>query len=155
MKARTAVVELLKAEPEWRSFLKRCCEKSALRLRSQAWQWQDELANRGQNFPLTDVEDSLMDLARRFFPDSSAAQWDADHASRLCKDALARLGEHFANLSEGERDRLDLSEQDTHEEGMLKAGMDNDPAAFRAALREWERVGLEALETARNKEGVA
>lgn len=155
MKARTAVVELLKAEPEWRSFLKRCCEKSALRLRSQAWQWQDELADRGQNFPLPDVEDSLMDLARRFFPDSPAAQWDADHASRLCRDALARLGEHYANLSEGERDALDLSGQEFYEDAMLKASIDNDPAAFRAALKEWERAGLEALERARERDGAA
>jgi hypothetical protein len=68
MKVRTTVVELLKAEPEWRQLLKRCCEKSSLRLRSQVGQWRDELADRGHNFPPADVEDALIDLARSFFP---------------------------------------------------------------------------------------
>ena len=38
---------------------------------------------------------------------------------------------------------------------MLAAGKENDPAAFRAALKAWERGGIEALEYARNKDGVA
>ena len=155
MKARTAIVELLKTEPDGRQFFKRCCEKGALRLRSKAGQWQDELADRGHNFLLVDVEDALMDLARRFFLETPGAQWDAEWALRLCKDSLARLGEFYANLSEDERDRLDLSGQDAHEEAMLAAGEDNDTAAFRSALKGWERVGREVLEAARNKEGAA
>lgn len=155
MRARTAIAELLKAEAEWRSFFKRCCEKSVTRLRSQASQWQDELADRGHAFELPDIEDTLADLARRFFPESPAAQWDAEWASKLCKDTLARLGEHYAGLTEGERDRLDLSAQDRYEEEMLETGTENDPAAFRAALREWERVGLEALQAARERDGAA
>lgn len=85
----------------------------------------------------------------------SSTEWDADHASRLCRDALARLGEHYASLSEAERDRLDLSGQDAPEEAMLRAGQDDDPAAFRAALKEWERAGLQALQAARERDGAA
>jgi hypothetical protein len=155
MKARTAVVELLKAEPEWRQFLKRCCEAHSLRLRSQVGQWRDELADRGHNFSPTDVEDALMDLARRFFPESPGAQWDGEWASKYCRDSLARLGEYYAGLGEDERDRLDLSGQDPHEEAMLRAGEDNDPAAFRLALASWERAGVEAFERARSRDMVA
>jgi len=155
MKARTAIVELLKSETEWRAFFKQNCDKSALRLRSQVGQWHDELADQGYDFSPADTEDALMDLARRFFPEAPGAQWDAQWASRLCKDSLARLGEHYAGLGENERDRLDLSGQDPYEAAMLAASEENDPAAFRAALKAWERAGREALETARNKEGVA
>jgi hypothetical protein len=56
-------------------------------------------------------------------------------------------------LSEEERDWLDLSDQEHPETAMLRAGEENDPAAFRLALKEWERVGLEAFEKARSKKG--
>ena len=108
MKVRTAIVEVLKAEPDWRQSFKRSCERGTRRLRSQIGKWQDDLADRGHNFTLADVEDALMDLARRFFPESAGAQWDGEWASRLYKDALARLGEHYAGLCEDERDRLDF-----------------------------------------------
>lgn len=153
MKARTAIVELLKAEPEWRSFFKRCCENSPLRLRSQARQWQDELVGRGHAFGLADVEDALADLARRFFPKSPAAQWDTKHTSEMYKDSLVCLAEHYTGLTEAERNRLDLSGQDPHEAAMLTAGEENDPPAFRIALKAWEREGLQALAEARNKRG--
>lgn len=153
--ASKAIAALLRDSAEWRAFSRQCCETSPLRLRSQAWQWRDELAGRGQAFELAELEDVLMGLARKVFPESPAAQWDADHASALCKDALARLGEHFAGLSEAERDRLDLSGQGPREEAMLAAGHANDPEAFRVALRGWERTGLEALAGARNRSGAA
>jgi hypothetical protein len=153
MKARTAVVELLKTEPEWRSFFKQCCATSPRRHRSQVRQWQDELTYRGHAFELADVEDSLADLARRFFPESPGAQWDAEYASEMCKGALARLAEHYAGLTEAERDRLDLSGQDPHEEAMNEAGEQNDPAAFRLALSGWERAGLEAFDALQSTKG--
>ena len=155
MKFRTAVLGLLKTDPEWRQFFKRCSETSPLRLRSQAWQWRDELADRGQVFALADIEDVLMGLARKIFPESPASQWDTEWAYELCRDFLARLGEHYSGLSEAERDALDLSVQDPHEEAMVAAGHANDPAAFREALRGWERVGLEAVEQARSGKGAA
>jgi hypothetical protein len=36
---------------------------------------------------------------------------------------------------------------------MNVAGENSDPAAFRAALAQWERAGLEAFEEARSKKG--
>ncbi len=134
---RSAVVDLFKSERDWRVLFRRCCEEGALRLRSQARQVRDELADRGHVFGWEEVEDVLLSLAREKLPDSPAAQWDAEHASRLCKDSLARLGEHYARLTEAERDRLDLSGQDPHEAAMLAAGHANDPGAFRAALKAW------------------
>lgn len=40
--------------------------------------------------------------------------------------------------------RKGLPGQDPHEEAILAAGHANDPGAFRAALKAWERTGLEA-----------
>jgi hypothetical protein len=58
-------------------------------------------------------------------------------------------------LTEGERDQPNLSGQEAHEAAMLAAGQDNDPTTFRAALKAWERTGLEALESARECDGAA
>ena len=155
MKARTAVVDLLKAEPAWRAFFKRCCETSPLRLRSQAWQWCEELADRGQVFELTDLEDVLMALARKVFPDSPAAQWDTEWAYELCRDVLPRVGKRYSELSKVEQDAVDLSVQDPYEEAMVAAGEANDPAAFRRALKGWEQASLEALNKMRQGKGAA
>jgi hypothetical protein len=38
---------------------------------------------------------------------------------------------------------------------MRTAGLVNDPAAFRAALKGWTRAGLEAMEQVRIKGGAA
>ena len=149
MKVRCAVVELLKSEPEWRRFFKQCCETSPLRLRSQAWQWRDELLARGEVFALPNIEDALMGLARNFLPKTPAAEWDTGWADMLTGYALARMQEHYARLSATDKDALDLSFQDPYEEAMYVASEENDPAAFREALKEWERVGLEALDKVR------
>lgn len=163
MQARTALLELFKAEPEWRRFFKACCETplGTFRLRSQAWQFWDELAERGGakvprgghpdgTYPA--LEDALMGLARELLPGTPAAEWDSDWAVGLCRDALARLGEHFAGLTKADRDALDLSCQDPHDEAMVAAGLDNDPTAFRLALRGWEKAGREATENLRKPE---
>lgn len=161
MKVRTALLELFKADPEYRRFFKACCETSAFRLRSQAWQFWDELAERGGakvprggrpagTYPV--VEDALMGLARELLPGSPAAQWDSEWAVELCRDALARLGEHFAGLSEADKEALDLFCQDPHDEAMVAAGHNNDPAAFRSALQGWEKAGREAIENLRKPE---
>src|SRR5829696_3523820 len=121
MKARTAVVELLKSEPKWRRFFKRCCEKSSLRLRSQTWQFRDELSDQGQSFALADLEDVLMGLSRRFFPESPAAQWDSAWAQDLTKDAMARLQEHYNGLSAADKETIDFAGQDPWHEGMQAA----------------------------------
>ncbi len=155
MKARTALLDLFRESDEWRAFFRSCCEMSALRLRSQAWQFRDELKDRGNQFQVSEVEDALLGLARELLPDTPAAQWDAEWAHELCKDALARLAKAYAGLSAEEKDALGPSAQYVWDERMCAAGQDNDPAAFRAALLCWERAGLEAMERVQVKGGAA
>jgi hypothetical protein len=47
MKARTALLELFKESSGWRAFFRSCCETRPFRLLSQAWQFCDELNDRG------------------------------------------------------------------------------------------------------------
>ena len=149
IRARTALVELLKAEPEWRRFFKTCCETSSFRLRAQTWQFADELKDRGHTFPKDELEDTLLGLARELLPKSPAAQWDEEWAHGLMMDALFRLAEWCANLSAEQVEALDLWGQQPWEEKMYAAGINNDPAAFREAMKGWERVNVEALEKVR------
>ena len=146
MKASTALLELFKDSSEWRSFFRSCCETSAFRLRSQAWQFREELKERGHGFLIEDVEDALLGLARDLLPDTPAARWDAEWAHDLCKDALAHLARAHAGLSAEEKEAVDLSAQDEWDERMHAAGLANDPLAYRAALDGWARAGLEAME---------
>ena len=155
MKARTALLELFRESQEWRAFFRSCCEISAFRLRSQAWQFRDELKDRGYQGQADEVEDDLLGLAREFLPNTPAAQWDADWAHELCKEALARLAERYAKLSTAEKEAVDLSGQEAWDERMRFASLVNDLAAFRAALNCWEQAGLEAMEQARIKGGAA
>jgi hypothetical protein len=146
MKTRTVLLELFKGSHEWRSFFRSCCETSAFRLRSQAWQFCDELKERSHKLRAEEVEDSLLGLARELLPDTPAAQWDAEWAHELCKDALARLSERYTELSTAEKEVVDLSGQGVWDERMHGAGLANDPVAFRVALDGWTRAGLEAME---------
>src|SRR5215211_3841062 len=109
MKASTALLELFKDSHEWRSFFRSCCETSASRLRLQAWQFREELKERAHGFLSEEVEDALLGLARDLLPDTPAAQWDAQWAHELCKDALALLAERYAEFSDAEKEDLDLS----------------------------------------------
>jgi hypothetical protein len=155
MKARTALLELFKESSEWRSFFRSCCETSTFRLRSQAWQFREELNDRANQFQAEEVEDALLGLARELLPDTPAAQWDAEWAHELCKDALAHLAERYAEFSAAEREVLDFSAQDVWDERMHGTGLANDPVAFRVALDGWTRAGLEAMEQVRIKGGAA
>jgi hypothetical protein len=155
MKARTALLELFRESREWRAFFRSCCEMSASRLRSQAWQFRDELNDCGNRFQADEVEDALLGLARELLPASLAAKWDAEWAHELSKDALARLAKAYLGLSVTEQEDLDLSCQDVWDERMHGAGLAGDPAAFRAALKGWERAGLEAMQQVRVKGGAA
>jgi hypothetical protein len=143
--ARAALLRLFAKEREWQSFFRSCCEMSTYRLIAQAWQFRDQLKDRGHPYPTEELEHALLDLARELLPESAAAQWNAEWAHELCKDAIARLAEHYAGLSAGEKDALDLSGQDVWDERMRAAGLENDPAAFQTALEEWEKAGLEAM----------
>jgi hypothetical protein len=155
MRARTALLELFKESGGWRAFFRSCCETSPLRLRSQAWQFRGELTERGKQFRTEEVEDALLGLARDLFPNAPAAQWDAEWAHELCKVALARLAERYAKLSTADREVLDFSAQDAWGERMHTAGLANDPAAFREALKGWERAGLKAMEQLHLEGGAA
>jgi hypothetical protein len=73
----------------------------------------------------------------------------------LCKDVLALLAKRYTELSAQEKDTVDLSAQDEWDERMNEAGLANDPVAFRAALKSWERAGLEAMEQIRIRGGAA
>jgi hypothetical protein len=155
MKARTALLELFKESGGTRAFFRSCCETSAFRLLSQAPQFRDELEERGHGFLTEEVEDVLLGLARELMPHTPAAQWDAEWAHELCKDALARLAECYAELSATEKEAVNLWAQDVWDERMHAAGLVNDPAAFRAAVKGWEQAGLEAMERVRVKGGAA
>ncbi len=155
MKARTALLELFKESSGWRAFFRSCCETSAFRLRSQGWQFRDELRHRGYKLPAEAVEDALLGLARELLSEAPAAQWDAEWAHELCKDALARLAKSYAGLSAEEKEAVNLSAQEVWDERMHAAGLANHPAAFLTALKGWTRAGLEAMEQVRIKGGAA
>jgi hypothetical protein len=155
MKASTALLKLFKDSSEWRVFFRSCCGTSAFRLRSQAWQFCEELNDRGHKLQAEEVEGSLLGLARELLPDTPAAQWDAEWAHDLCKDALAQLAKRYAELSTADKEVLDLSVQNEWDERMHGAGLANDPVAFRLALDDWTRVVLEAMEQLRIRGGAA
>ena len=155
MRVRTALLELLKDSSEWRAFFRSCCETSALRLRSQAWQVCQELNDRGNQYQVEEVEDSWLGLARELLPDTPAAQWDAEWAHDLCRDALARLAKRYAEFSTAEKEVLDFSAQGVWDERMHDAGLANDPVTFRVALEGWMQAGLEAMERLRIRGGAA
>src|SRR5829696_4549103 len=127
MKARTALLELFKESSGWRAFFRSCCETSALTLRSQAWQFCDELNDQGNQFQEEEVEESLLGLARELLSDTPAANWDAEWAHNLCKDALALLAKRYAEFSDADKEVLDLSVQGVWDERMHGAGLANDP----------------------------
>jgi hypothetical protein len=78
MRAAAALADLLRESAEWRSYFQGCCEAGALRLRSQARQFRDELRERdhtdAEAFPLADVEDALLQVARKVLPKTPAAE---------------------------------------------------------------------------------
>src|SRR5215207_6110611 len=73
--AREALLDLFKKEREWWRFFKSCCEISTHRLTTQAWQFRDELRDRGHHFQTEVVEVTLLGLARDLLPESAAAGW--------------------------------------------------------------------------------
>ena len=155
MKASTALLELFKESGGWRAFFRSCCETTPFWLRSQVWQFRDELNDQGNQFQLEEVEDSLLGLARELLPDTAAAKWDEEWAHNLCKGALARLAKRYAEFSTVDNEMLDLSVLEVWDERMHEAGLANDPLAFRVALKNWERAGLGAMELSRIRGGAA
>ena len=155
MRASTALLGLFKDEPEWRRFFRSCCETGTHRLMAQAWQFGDELKERGYPCPAEEVEDALLGMARDLLPESATAGWDTYWAHAFCKDAFSRLAKYYAVLYAEEKVALDLSGQDVWDERIRVAGLDNDPAAFRVALKRWEQAGLEAMKRVGARGGAA
>jgi hypothetical protein len=157
MRAARAIAELLRDSDEWRGFFRSLCEAGALRLRKQAPQFRDELRERdptdAEAFALADVEDALLQVARKVLPKTPAAKWDPEWAAQLCSDALSRLAEHYASSSAAQRSALDLSSGDGWQNEMHRAAQANEPAAFREVLAGWEKATLAALKSA--KQGAA
>jgi len=94
-------------------------------------------------------------LARELLPETPAAQWDAGWAHSLCKDALKSLARHYDQLSAAEKETLDLSIQEVWDGRMRAAGLENDPAAFRRALKGWEHASPGAFDQVRIRGGAA
>jgi hypothetical protein len=156
MRAEQAVAQLLRESAEWRRFFKRCCGANALRLRSATPQFRDELAARGHLITSEDLEDALLALARKVLPESSAAKWDPEWGHQLCKGALARAAVLYGELSEEEQDAADLEGVEAEWIDRANAAAEaNDPAAFRAAIKGWERALVEELEGTRTRPGAA
>ncbi len=77
MRVRNALLALLEASADYRRFFRRLCEEGPPALEGQAWQFRDELADRGRTFPLADVREALFGLAHDLLPESPAAGRDA------------------------------------------------------------------------------
>jgi hypothetical protein len=154
VRTEAAIVELLKDSREWRTFFKGSCETSAFRLRSQAYRYRDELAERGFVAELGAVQDTLFELARDLFPESPAADFSA-WAELLYRDALARIQEHFTTLSANQKDAMDLSRAWECNDRMEAAVRDEDLPAYREAVRVYEREALGALEETKKTSGAA
>jgi hypothetical protein len=146
MKARPALVALMRSSEEWRGFFKRCTETSPLLLRSQAWQWRDELHAQGQDVDLEDVEDALCDLAGELLPDSLGAAWDEEHAANLAAAALNWLAEWFPECSGAPALKAPTEAADA-------AAAAGNHARYREALRGLCRAGRD--EALRIREGAA
>jgi hypothetical protein len=149
MRAARAIAELLRDSDEWRGSFRSCCETAALRLRKQAPQFRDELRERdptdAEAIALADVEDALLQVARKVLPKTPAAKWDPEWAAQLCSDALSRLAEHYASISAVEREAPDLGAGEAWQDEMHRAALANDPAAFRKCLAGWESEVLGAM----------
>ena len=149
MRAITAVAGLLRESRKWRRFFRSCCQTSALRLRSQGWQFRNELRDRGHDLPLEETEDALFELAQQLLPAAPAAEWSA-WAELVCEDALARLQEHYAGLSPEGKKALDLSRAWKQNEHIVAASLAEDRAALREAVRGYEQEALMALHNVRS-----
>jgi hypothetical protein len=69
---RRAIGDLLRESAEWRYFFRQCCEVGLERLYPQAWQWRDELQDRGHDASLEDVQNALLELPSELLPSTPA-----------------------------------------------------------------------------------
>jgi hypothetical protein len=154
MKTRTALVQLLKENRDYRTLFKRCANTSALRLRAQAYRFRDELAVCGHVVSLDEVQDALFELAHDLLPASPGADF-VTWAGLLCGDAMARLSEHYANLSLEEKEAVALSAAWERNDEIVAACEAEDLGTLREALSGYEREALAALDRAKEQSGAA
>jgi hypothetical protein len=156
MNVRRALAELVKTSPEYRAFFRQCCEAGTERLYAQAWQFREELHERGHEVGAEDLEDALLALARKVLPETPAAKWEPEWGHKLCKGALSHAAALFGELSDEEQDAADLERAEAEWiDRANTAAENNDPAAFRAAVKGWERALVEELEGVRTRPGAA
>lgn len=141
MSTQADLLELFKTEPEYRRFFESCCKRGCYRLRAQAWQFREELSARSQEHSLEEVEDALWELARLLLPDSPAAAWDMEWAGELAEKALRYLNERHIPGA-------DLSVLEPLDKEVTAAGVSEDRGRYRAALREYMKVGLQEFRRA-------
>lgn len=144
MSARQDIADLMRSSKEWRQFFRACCERGHFRLRSQARQWRDTLRDRGQEHTLEDAEDALWELARDLLPNTSAAAWDTEWAGELAKKALDYLAKRYV-------EEADLSGLGWWDDEIVAAGVAEDRARYRVAVRSYVRAGLRAFDLARKE----
>jgi hypothetical protein len=153
VRTKTALVELLKDSRDLRVFLKivarRVLRGSESSPGSLGTSWR-----RGYVVNLREVQDSVFEIARDLFSESPGADFVA-WAGLLCGDALARLQERCASLSPEEKDAMDLSGAWRQNDAVEEACRNADLPAFRAALKDYEREALEAIERVREESGAA
>lgn len=154
MTARRVIGDLFRQSPEWREFFQTCCHTSALRLHSQVGQFRDELRERGHDVGREEVEDALFGIACKFLTDTPAADF-ITWAELLCKDALARLQEHYTELSEEEKVAVDLSAAWEHNDEIVAACEAEDLGALREALKDYEREVRAAIQVPKKESGAA
>jgi predicted nucleotide-binding protein (sugar kinase/HSP70/actin superfamily) len=154
MTARRVLGDLFRQSPDWREFFQACCHTSALRLRSQARQFRNELRDRGHVVTREEVEDALFGMACKFVPGTPATDFTA-WAELLCKDALARIQEHYTTLSADQKDAMDLTDAWRHNDAIDEACRNEDLSALREALKDYEREARTAIKVSKKESGAA
>jgi hypothetical protein len=134
MKATTAVADLLRDSDEYRAFFRRCCETSADRLTSQAWQFGEELERRDVVVDLEDLRDALLTLARKVLPDSPGSTWPVELAAERASAAYRCCPGVEASL-----DAVGAADN-----AAMDAETAGDWQAYSAALRGMKRAAREA-----------
>ncbi len=126
-----ALLALSEESAEYPKSFKKLCLEGSSAISGQAWQFADELADRGSGITgdnLEDVEDALFDLAGELLPGSPAARWESEWAPELVRDAGAFLAERYVEGSY-------LTALNEREEMMATTAERETRTAYRAAVQ--------------------
>jgi hypothetical protein len=133
MTTRQGIGNLLRESAEWRHFFRQCCEASLERLYSQAWQWRDELLDRGHEVSLEGVQNALLELPSELLPNTPAGSEDPK-GFLLCEAVRLVF----------EREGGDATVRAFGDMAALENAWERDLPEFRAFLRERCGAALEA-----------